>query len=446
MRLFCVMLLITFSTSNFANTAPTKRKPIPDIEINENEGIESIDLSQVFNDVDMKKNDESIEYCIYLGSVGNNIDCPKNLETTQVTLNIEKSLLTTTVKKNQHTNNSPLHVFVVAKDSQNQRVDDEFNITINNINNPPYIKKRLPGLRFSDERKFEISLTEHFGDLDGQQLVYNYEITQGRGLFTKETSIDKKSGKLKLFLTGDDGIARVKVSATDDAEKMSQTASDIFDVTIDNNYFSANCKPFCFDFVTGYEGTSVDEINEKGNSRIEFISQLWVSAGSDSSNEIHLSGNILQTSAASQMNNTSNDSSEKNIESKAEIKTAIEANFTAGYFYPSWALESTNLLDSHRPGFIATFGGVKVKDEDFSRKYYIGIRSEHNHLQYLDVLYGKTEGIKGRRVEFRGQLPISKKFLIGFSLNIGVKDKQEKTDSIKFYISIPTSTLGLFKT
>jgi len=428
--------------------------PINNYNTFENEKIDSIDLSSVFFNRTFETTKKQLQYCVYLKAIVSN-ECPTNAINENIKLTIEKSLLKISLIKDQPTTkDNPIHVFIMAKSSTGFTATDDFTMTINNINQPPKIIKAHEDITLTDATKYKVVFTEHFEDKDSANMTFNYKINdEGNHLFTRESKIDNNKDTLELFLSGKDGKAQITLTATDDSESQNDTTSDTFKLTVDNNKFSsaAECKPFCFDFVAGYEGTSVDSIKSKGNTRIEFLSHLWVKSpfndvNSDENNqhEIHFSGNILQTSAASKTEKET-DSDADNLEEKdLEIKKALEANFTMGYFWNSWALGSTNLLNDHRPGIITSIGGVKVDDGNFNNKYYIGIRSERSHLQYLDVLYGKTEGIKGHRAEFRGQLPISKKFLVGFILNIGVKDREANTDSIRIYISVPTSALGLF--
>ena len=58
-------------------------------------------------------------------------------------------------------------------------------------------------------------------------------------------------------------------------------------------------------------------------------------------------------------------------------------------------------------GPIVELGVRKVdKANEVDKRYYAGLRMSFNPEWYLDVLYGKTESVRGRRIEVRGQMPV----------------------------------------
>jgi hypothetical protein len=58
-------------------------------------------------------------------------------------------------------------------------------------------------------------------------------------------------------------------------------------------------------------------------------------------------------------------------------------------------------------GPVTEFGVRKVNNVDeMAKRYYGGIRLGFSPEWYFDILYGKTEGVAGRRLEARGQMPV----------------------------------------
>ena len=108
-------------------------------------------------------------------------------------------------------------------------------------------------------------------------------------------------------------------------------------------------------------------------------------------------------------------------------------------------------------GLIVTAGGRKVDDHDsFYDRYYAGFRMSHNEETYFDVLYGKSEPLKGRRLELRGQLPVASlgtgRVFLGGLANMALSQKKDENgdklnegDSFKVYVIWQTSFADLFQ-
>tara|TARA_B100002003_G_scaffold137832_1_gene127445 strand:- start:46 stop:1395 length:1350 start_codon:yes stop_codon:yes gene_type:complete len=220
----------------------------------------------------------------------------------------------------------------------------------------------------------------------------------------------------------------------------------------DNNFR----KTFCWDFLAGYEGISVKGLNEKGTLRSE---ALFYQLYEEDPNDIvtkwnwHAFGNVLFTSSGEQSGSPVADStaaddtlsepdpSETPVAADAEPplndpEPAIEANINVAYMKRMFEDRNSKYELYHGP--IVTAGVRKpLEDGRFAKRYYGGWRFAQSQMSYFDLLYGKTEGIKGSRVEFRGQFYVSK-ILLGLAINYAVEDgPEEGADYIKLYVMKP---------
>ena len=95
---------------------------------------------------------------------------------------------------------------------------------------------------------------------------------------------------------------------------------------------------------------------------------------------------------------------------------------------------------AHAFGPVVTAGYRKSHDVGTgARRYYAGLRSSHNPESFVDLLYGKTEGVRGKRVEVRGMIPISDfaggSFNVGGAVNLAVSGHGEQApDSVRVQV------------
>ena len=92
----------------------------------------------------------------------------------------------------------------------------------------------------------------------------------------------------------------------------------------------------------------------------------------------------------------------------------------------------------------------KLNDSSsFNKRYYGGFRFAYSPEFYLDLLYGKTEGLPGRRAEIRYQMPVGNltedsRLLFGLAINVGAKDDEGLGDSVRLYLSWNTGINKIF--
>lgn len=179
----------------------------------------------------------------------------------------------------------------------------------------------------------------------------------------------------------------------------------------------------------------------------------------------HLIGNIVLTGAAESQAQVSEDVAEAMPEQDDENNTvdfdALE--FEAAIYFPIYtSLSNINSIADYREltaGIILAVGGRKVEDlPSFSDRYYAGLRISHNEETYFDLLYGKSEPLKGKRLELRGQLPVASlgtgRVFLGGIANIEISRNNSSSadepllkeeDSFKVYVTWQTSFSDLFK-
>ncbi len=114
-------------------------------------------------------------------------------------------------------------------------------------------------------------------------------------------------------------------------------------------------------------------------------------------------------------------------------------------------LES-NFNKGHSYGGLILNGGGRMIDDDshFRGRQYIGWRATYNPHFYVDLMYGKSDGLESNRWELRGQMPIYRggknNFIYaGITMNVGVGKKADnEPDSINFFLLYQSDVKSLF--
>ena len=126
-------------------------------------------------------------------------------------------------------------------------------------------------------------------------------------------------------------------------------------------------------------------------------------------------------------------------------------------FYKSSAYYFRNLYEKKKKmeyiGLTGSVGGSMANsEEDVTGRYYGGLRFAWDRNHFLDMMIGTTEGVRGARLELRGQMPIlestlieSSKVYLGAVGNFGVtKGNGKGNDVIKIYLSWGISPEKIF--
>ncbi len=192
-------------------------------------------------------------------------------------------------------------------------------------------------------------------------------------------------------------------------------------------------KDFTANFYLGYEGVSVAGFKEKGTTRTGLLVYNQITGPLEGGYHLnthlktmHIFGNVLLTSSAEE---TVNDNA-------TDVISAFEVDFNA--YFPFWSVNQQIGLLAFGP--ISNFSIRKAdSDSEYTKRSYHGIRLAHSPESFLDLLYGTVVGIKGKRIELKGQLPlveISKgRFFVGGIANLGVHHgAPEKSDALKLYV------------
>lgn len=134
--------------------------------------------------------------------------------------------------------------------------------------------------------------------------------------------------------------------------------------------------------------------------------------------------------------------------SEAEVEQAVEAEL--GLYVPVYR-KRLDRFGSLLIGPMAQTSISRIDNVDrFVRRHYGGVRFAYSPETWLDLTYGKTEGLDGRRAELRMQVPLrnisaDSRLFLGTIINVGVKDSGDEPDSFRLYLTWNTGTSNLFK-
>ncbi|WP_448554090.1 hypothetical protein [Thalassotalea montiporae] len=245
---------------------------------------------------------------------------------------------------------------------------------------------------------------------------------------------------------------------------------------------------FTYQFYVGAEATSVNELFEETNARVGLqvynrlsreieelraVTNAKCIAGQKCSdwsfNNLHIFGNVnimsvgehtfvenkLDKMAAQSANVGSDndlamepDSDQASNTAEPDIEQALVGEI--GLFSPWYVAIRGDITKKSYQEFMigpivtAGFNFTDNDQDNFNTRYYWGGRLAHNEEAYFDVLYGKSEGIPGHRVELRGQLPVGTfaggRMFVGARANVGIDDrKDEAEDAWQIYVQWQTS-------
>ncbi len=194
-----------------------------------------------------------------------------------------------------------------------------------------------------------------------------------------------------------------------------------------------------YSFYAGFEGATNSQLENRNTTRVGFMaySQICGPFGNRKDvkkcdiwgpfDDLHYFGNILLTTTGESENlgqNTAN----------STVEEALELDLNV-FFANEGVVQSVGAL-ALGP-IVATSLSRVDGSNSVIRKNYIGYRFASSPEAYLDILYGKTERVRGRRAEFRFQLPIgvlgTGRIFVGANVNIGVSDYAGTADSTRIY-------------
>lgn len=136
--------------------------------------------------------------------------------------------------------------------------------------------------------------------------------------------------------------------------------------------------------------------------------------------------------------------------------------YELGVFWPfymgSRGTKDAETYQEFAVGTIASIGGRVTEDNDsFQDRAYVGFRISNNEETYFDFMVGKSQPLDGKRLELRGQIPVSKlgsgRVFIGGSINLQISKKDDSTtkepirepDSFKIYLTWQTTFDEIWK-
>ena len=144
---------------------------------------------------------------------------------------------------------------------------------------------------------------------------------------------------------------------------------------------------------------------------------------------------------------TSGDTEDEGSED-APIRSAVEVEL--GTFLPVYKKHRTRFGELLAGPIAHTSVSRFDGSETFVKRYYGGFRFAYSPEAWIDLTYGKTEGLDGRRAEVRFQIPVfnispDSRLLVGAIANVGVRNTDdEDRDSFRLFVSWNTGFRNLF--
>jgi hypothetical protein len=215
--------------------------------------------------------------------------------------------------------------------------------------------------------------------------------------------------------------------------------------------------PFLTYFYAGYEGTTIDDVENEGHARLGLYVYNQFNSLHDKCSPFqsfkstsgcgfalvfpHVYGNIYQSgSAESSPDEDDTASSASGDDFDAKVEQTMEVN--VGAFWPFYLHPQPGHFERNgvlAVGLVAEHGWRKTASGgQFIQRAYRGLRLAFAPDSYVDLMYGDTDGRKGRRVELRGQYPVSDfsvgRLFLGGALNYDYERAEEDTDSMRIYV------------
>ena len=131
-----------------------------------------------------------------------------------------------------------------------------------------------------------------------------------------------------------------------------------------------------------------------------------------------------------------------------EIEQALEAEL--GLYLPIFQKKHDKFGSLLVGPVLQTSITTTEDSERFNRRSYGGLRFAYSPESWVDFLYGKTEGLSGRRAEVRFQWPVENlaaggRLFVGASFNLGVKNNEEDADTFRLHLTWNTNITKLLQ-
>ncbi|WP_406700496.1 Ig-like domain-containing protein [Singulisphaera sp. Ch08] len=202
-------------TVTAVNDAPTVETTLAPVTVEEDASVSTISLANVFADVDIATNEDSLTYSV------------ESSDPTLVTAAIVDGSVVLTYLGNQ---NGTATITVTATDSANAAISTSFGVTVTAVNDAPTVESSLANVTVQEDATVStISLAGVFADVDiatnEDSLTYSVESSDP----TLVTAAIVDGSVVLTYLGNQNGTATITVTATDAANAAISTS---FGVTV----------------------------------------------------------------------------------------------------------------------------------------------------------------------------------------------------------------------
>jgi hypothetical protein len=177
----------------------------------------------------------------------------------------------------------------------------------------------------------------------------------------------------------------------------------------------------------GVEGTSVSEINNTSNVRIQYSAYSQLDG-------FHMYGSLMQSSLQEQAVLQEGCSPD---DEDCEVDATVGGRL--GLFFPANDNDGAYLETVIRGPYVELAIQKLDSTDAFVTSYYAGYRFAYSKIRYFSLGLGKTENMPGKRLNITGQLPLyNDKIIAGVVLNMAIDDEAEERglppgDSLNVY-------------
>jgi len=238
---------------------PPAVAPIPDLFIQEDSGVNSLNLNEYFADID----GDILQYSVIF-------------ENDEFTAEIDYPYLNLEPLNNW---NGTSTISVTAQDVYNRyAISDTFDVVVSPVNDAPYISILLEDIAINeDEISAPVDLNDHFDDIDNEVLTYSAITSDPAGFVEIDGSImsinalENWNGGFTVSITADDLVNRLTVIDTFNVIVLPVNDPPYIVTPLADLEFVEDFEPYTYDLSQNYDDIECEELFYNAEYNAEHI-------------------------------------------------------------------------------------------------------------------------------------------------------------------------------